>query len=71
MIGFSVREPGPAAPHIDPNRYHALLADAGNYAMDRLDVKIVFVPLESSHQDLQHSHTVVSKMKRADQAHVL
>jgi len=71
LIGFSVREPGPAAPHIDPNRYHALLADAGDYAVDRLEVKIVFVPLESGHQDLQHSHAVVSKMKRADQAHVL
>lgn len=71
MIGFSVREPGPAAPHIDPNRYRALLADAGDYAVDRLEAKAVFVPLESSHQDLQHSHAVVSKMKRADQAHVL
>jgi polysaccharide pyruvyl transferase WcaK-like protein len=26
LIGFSVREPGPAAPHIDPDEYHALLA---------------------------------------------
>lgn len=71
LIGFSVREPGPAAPHIDPERYHALLADAGDYVVDRLDADVVFVPLERKNQDLQHSHAVAARMTRADRATVL
>ena len=30
LVGFSVREPGPAAPDIDPEEYYALLANAGH-----------------------------------------
>lgn len=71
LIGFSVREPGPAAPGIDPDHYHALLADAGDYVVDRLDADVVFVPIERKNLDLQHSHAVVSKMQRAERAVVL
>lgn len=71
LVGFSVREPGPAAPRIDPDHYHSLLADAGDYVVDRLEADVIFVPIERKNQDLQHSHAVVSKMQRADRAFVL
>lgn len=71
LIGFSVREPGPAAPEIAPDHYHALLADAADYVVDRLDADVLFVPLERNVKDLQHSHAVVAKMHRAERAQVL
>ena len=46
LIGISVREPGGAAPDIDENHYHALLANAADYMVDRLDADLVFVPME-------------------------
>jgi polysaccharide pyruvyl transferase CsaB len=70
-VAFSVREPGPAAPDLDVEHYHGLLADAADYVADRLDAEVVFVPMERKNQDLQHSHAVVARMKCADRAHVL
>lgn len=71
LVGFSVREPGVAAPDIDEEHYHALLANAADYMIDRLDADLVFVPMERKAQDSQHSHAVISKMAFAQRATVL
>jgi len=71
LIGLSVREPGSAAPDIDETHYHALLANAADYMVDRLEADLVFVPMEPRQKDTQHSHAVVSKMAYANRATVL
>jgi polysaccharide pyruvyl transferase CsaB len=71
LVGFSVREPGPAAPDIDVNHYHALLANAADFMVDRLDADIVFVALERQKMDLQHCHAVAAQMQCAPRAQVL
>jgi polysaccharide pyruvyl transferase CsaB len=71
LIGMSVREPGVAAPDLNPDLYHALLANAADYMVDRFDADIVFVPMERSVLDTQHSHAVIAKMLRAQRATVL
>ena len=71
LIGMSVREPGVAAPDIDPKEYHALLANAADFAVDRYDADVVFVPMERSMLDTQHSHAVIAQMLRAQRATVL
>ncbi|OGA56381.1 MAG: polysaccharide pyruvyl transferase [Betaproteobacteria bacterium RIFCSPLOWO2_12_FULL_65_14] len=71
LIGMSVREPGVAAPDIDPLEYHALLANAADFMVDRFDADVVLVPMEHSVLDMQHSHAVISKMLRAQRASVL
>lgn len=70
-IGFSVREPGPAAPGIDVDHYHDLLANAADFMVQRLDADVVFVSLERSNRDLQHSHAVVARMQYPQRAAVL
>lgn len=69
LIGFSVREPGPAAPDIRPAEYYALLANAADFMIDRYDANVLFVPMETS--DVQHSHAVVAAMQRAERAEIL
>ena len=69
LVGFSVREPGPAAPDIDPEEYYALLANSADFMVDRYDADIVFVPMERT--DVQHSHGVVAHMQNAERAEVL
>lgn len=71
LVGLSVREPGSAAPDIDQNHYHVLLANAADYMVDRLDADLVFVPMEHRLLDVQHSHQVVAKMANARRATVL
>lgn len=71
LIGISVREPGVAAPDIEVEHYHALLADAADYMVDRFDADVVFVPMERRMRDVQHAHAVVARMLRASQATVL
>lgn len=70
-VGFSVREPGPAAPDIDVDHYHRLLANAADFIVDRFDADAVFVPMERRHMDLQHSHAVIARMECAQRASVL
>lgn len=70
LIGFSVREPGPAAPDLHVEHYHPLVANAADYMVARLDASVVFFPLERSH-DIAHSHAVVARMRHADRATVL
>jgi len=69
LIGISVREPGPAAPDIDPTQYYALLANAADYVIERYAADVLFVPMEKT--DLQHSHAVVAHMRNAERAEVL
>lgn len=69
LVGFSVREPGPAAPGIDPEEYYALLANAADFVVERLDADVVFVPMEKT--DVQHSHGVVAHMRNAEHAEIL
>ncbi len=71
IVGFSVREPGPAAPDIDVEHYHALLANAADFVIDRLNADVFFVPMEHRKMDIQHSHAVISMMHFADRATVL
>src|SRR3954463_6266703 len=71
LIGMSVREPGVAAPDLDPNVYHGLLANAADFMVDRFDADVVLVPMERSVLDSQHSHAVIAKMLRAQRARVL
>jgi polysaccharide pyruvyl transferase CsaB len=70
LIGMSVREPGAAAPDIDQNVYHALLANAADFMVERFDADIVFMPFESAH-DVGHSHAVIAQMLRPQRATVL
>lgn len=69
LVGFSVREPGPAAPHIRPEEYYALLANAADFMVRRYDAEVVFVPMETT--DVQHSHAVVARMQAAERAEIL
>jgi polysaccharide pyruvyl transferase CsaB len=69
LVGFSVREPGPAAPDIDPEEYYALLANAADFVVERLDTDVVFVSMENT--DIRHSHAVVAHMKNAERGEVL
>src|SRR3954452_14702290 len=71
LIGISGREPGVAAPDLDPDVYHSLIANAADYMVDRFDADVVFVPMERSVLDTQHSHGVIAKMLRAQRATVL
>lgn len=69
LVGFSVREPGPAAPDIDPDDYYSLLANAADFVVERYDADVVFVAMETT--DVTHSHGVVAHMKNAQRAEVL
>lgn len=69
LVGFSVREPGPAAPDIDPEKYYALLANAADFVVERLDADVVFVPMETT--DIRHSHAVVARMQNAERSEIL
>ncbi len=60
LIGLSVREPGPAAPNLDPAFYHSLIANAADFVISRLDASVVFVPMERQVLDVQNSHAVIS-----------
>ncbi len=71
LIGFSVREPGPAAPDLQVEHYHRLVANAADFMIDRLDAEVVFFPLERRTFDVQHSHAVVGRMNHAQRATVL
>jgi len=71
LVGMSVREPGVAAPDLDQDFYHAMLANAADYMIDRLDANLIFVPMERRTLDIQHSHAVIAKMAHADRAGVL
>jgi polysaccharide pyruvyl transferase CsaB len=69
LIGMSVREKGAAAPELDSAAYHALLAEAADFVVRRLDAHVVFVPMEQA--DLREAHQVTACMASPERAHVL
>jgi polysaccharide pyruvyl transferase WcaK-like protein len=71
LVGMSVREAGIAAPDIDEQFYHTILANAADFMIDRFDADIVFFPMEQRMLDVQHSHAVTSQMLRPQRVHVL
>lgn len=71
LIGISVREPGVAAPDLDVAHYHHLLANTADFMIDRYDATLVFVPMERSVLDMQHSHAVIADMAFPQRATVL
>lgn len=71
LIGMSVREPGVAAPDLDEKVYHALLANAADFMVDRLDAEVIFIPMERKALDLQHAHAVISQMLKPQRAEIL
>ncbi len=72
VIGFSVREPGNAAPDLNVEQYHEVLANAADFMIERFQAEILFIPMERmENKDLQHSHAVIAKMMNAQSAHVL
>ena len=72
LVGFSLREPGPAAPDLDIEQYHAILANAADFMVERFDAQVLFIPMEAGdNKDPQHSHAVISKMANAQRASVL
>jgi polysaccharide pyruvyl transferase CsaB len=71
LVGVSVREPGAAAPDIDQDNYHALLANAADYIVERFDADVVLVPMEPNKLDVRHSHAVIAQMLRPQRATVL
>jgi len=71
LIGMSVREPGTAAPDIDEEMYHGLLANAADYMVERFDADVVLIPMEPKMLDVRHCHAVIAQMLRAQRATVL
>lgn len=72
LVAMSVREPGSAAPDIDPSDYVELLSNAADFMVDRFDADIVFIPMERGEvKDVQYSHAVIAKMYFAGRAQVL
>jgi len=72
LVGFSVREPGPAAPDLNVDQYHGVLANAADFMVERFDAQALFVPMEvGENRDPQHSHAVISKMANTQRATVL
>ena len=67
LVGVSVREPGPAAPDIEEEHYHAMLAHAADFMVDRYDADLVFVPMEPAVLDLQQAYA--SGIQRCHLAH--
>lgn len=71
LIGMSVREPGPAAPDLDVGHYHAILANAADFMVDRFNADLIFIPMEPQKLDAKHSHGVIAQMHQAQRATVL
>lgn len=71
LVALSVREPGGAAPDLQEEVYHQLVANAADFIVDRFDAHAVFVPMEYRKLDIQHSHAVIAKMLQAKRATVL
>ncbi|WP_411576599.1 polysaccharide pyruvyl transferase family protein [Streptomyces mutabilis] len=69
LVGMSVREPGRAAEHLDEGDYHTLLAGVADFLVRRLDVHVVFVPMER--QDIRHAHAVLSRMAASDRGRII
>ena len=69
LVAMSVREPGGAAGELDASVYHALLAHAADFIVDRFDANILFVAMER--QDIREAHRVIGQMAFPERAWVL
>ncbi|SCG39132.1 polysaccharide pyruvyl transferase family protein [Micromonospora halophytica] len=69
LVGLSVREPGRAAERLDVDGYHRLIAQIGDFLVQRIDAYVLFVPMERD--DIRHSHGVLSHMVAADRGRIL
>lgn len=69
LVGMSVRERGGAAPALDQSPYHAVLAAAADFVIQRFDADVVFVPMERG--DIRESHRVMGEMASPERATVL
>ena len=69
LIGMSVREAGSAMSDMQAGEYHALLANAADFMVDRFDAQVVFVPLEG--KDIREAHRVIGQMALPERAWVL
>ncbi|MGO9956755.1 MAG: polysaccharide pyruvyl transferase family protein [Solirubrobacteraceae bacterium] len=69
LVGMSVREPGGAAGELEPDVYHALLAHAADFIVDRFDADVLFVSMER--QDIREAHRVIGQMAVPERAAVL
>jgi polysaccharide pyruvyl transferase CsaB len=69
LVGMSVREPGGASSNVEDGVYHRLLAHAGDYAAERFDADVVFIPMERS--DVREAHRVIAEMGLPNRASVL
>jgi polysaccharide pyruvyl transferase CsaB len=69
LVGMSVREPGGAAADVEDGVYHRLLAHAGDYAAERFDADLVFIPMEQ--HDVREAHRVIAEMGLPERATVL
>jgi polysaccharide pyruvyl transferase CsaB len=69
LIGMSVREAGRAMSEMQAGEYHALLANAADFMVDRFDAQVLFVPLE--HTDIREAHRVIGQMALPEHAWVL
>ena len=69
LVAMSVREPGGAAGELEAGVYHALLAHAADFIVDRFDADILFVAMER--QDIREAHRVIGQMAFPERAAVL
>ncbi|MBW3608837.1 MAG: polysaccharide pyruvyl transferase family protein [Actinobacteria bacterium] len=69
LIGMSVREAGSAMSETQAGEYHALLANAADFMVDRFDAQVLFVALER--KDIREAHRVVGRMALPENAWVL
>ncbi|MDQ3571065.1 MAG: polysaccharide pyruvyl transferase family protein [Actinomycetota bacterium] len=69
LVGLSVRERGGAAPTLEGSPYHALVAAAADFVVDRFDADVVFVPMERA--DVRESHRAMAEMATPERARVL
>ena len=69
LVGMSVREPGGAAGDLEADVYHALLAHAADFIVDRFEADVLFVAMER--QDIREAHRVIGQMAFPERAAVL
>lgn len=69
LVGVSVRERGEAAAAVNDRDYHALLAVAADFIVDRFGAELVFVPMERG--DIRESHRVMADMTFGERAFVI
>jgi polysaccharide pyruvyl transferase CsaB len=69
LVGLSVREAGVAAPDLSGSDYHALIANAADFVVDRFGADVLFVPMERG--DIRESHRVLGRMAHPERGYVL